>query len=53
MASRTDLYTINGEKPRILPERIRLSDGSTRTDVGSYTEDEVRDAGYEGPNYDA
>ena len=49
MASRTELYTINGEKPRILPDRIRLTDGTTRTDVGSYTEAEVADAGYEGP----
>ena len=29
-----------------LPERIRLSDGSVRTDSSTFTDDEIADAGY-------
>ena len=29
-----------------LPERIRLSDGSVRTDSSTFTADEIADAGY-------
>lgn len=29
-----------------LPERIRLSDGSVRTDSSTFTDDEITDAGY-------
>lgn len=29
-----------------LPERIRLSDGSVRTDSSTFTDDEISDAGY-------
>ena len=31
------LYSYNGEYPTDIPERIRLSDGSTRTDSSTYT----------------
>lgn len=40
------LYSHNGGYPKELPERIRLSNGVTRTDSSSYTEDEILDAGY-------
>jgi len=40
------LYTKNGEYPKELPNRIRLSDGTTRTDKTTYTAEEIADAGY-------
>lgn len=40
------LYSLNGAYPKKLPERIRLSDGSTRTDSSTYTAEEIVDAGY-------
>jgi len=40
------LYTKNGTYPKQLPERIRLPDGSTRTDSSTYTPEEIADAGY-------
>ena len=40
------LYSINGEYPiETLPHRIRLSDGSTRTDSSTFTADELSSAG--------
>lgn len=35
-----------GREPAELPHRIRLSDGSTRTDIATFTEAEIADAGY-------
>lgn len=40
------LYTKNGSYPAPLPHRIVLSDGMTRTDSSSFTEEEIADAGY-------
>lgn len=40
------LYSYKGEYPTSLPERIRLSDGSTRTDSSTFNEEELTDAGY-------
>jgi hypothetical protein len=40
------LYTKNGSYPQSIPFRIRLSDGSTRTDPSTFTEEEIADAGY-------
>lgn len=40
------LYSHNGQYPTILPHRITLSDGTTRTDVSTFTEEELADAGY-------
>lgn len=40
------LYTQNGTYPQPIPFRIRLSDGRTRTDQSSFTEQEIADAGY-------
>ncbi len=43
------IFSFKGEYPiewEEVPERIRLSDGSTRTDKSTFTEDEIKDAGY-------
>ena len=40
------LYSLNGNYPTELPNRIRLSDGSTRTDPESFTAEMIVDAGY-------
>jgi hypothetical protein len=40
------LYSKNGSYPTRLPHRIMLSDGTTRTDNTSFTEEEIADAGY-------
>lgn len=41
------LYSYKTEYPSSeIPERIRLSDGSTRTDSSTFTSDELVDAGY-------
>ena len=51
------LYSHKGQYPTSLPERIRLSDGSTRTDSSTFTSDELTDAGYvaagDSPAYDS
>ena len=50
-------YSYNGQYPTTLPERIRLSDGSTRTDSSTFTSEELTDAGYvpagDAPAYDS
>ena len=40
------IYSKNGSYPQPLPHRIVLSDGRTRTDNTSFTEEEIADAGY-------
>jgi hypothetical protein len=40
------LYSKNNSYPSSLPHRIVLSDGTTRTDSLSFTEEEIADAGY-------
>ncbi len=40
------MYSYQGNTPKPLPSRIRLSDGSTRTDPASFTDAEIADAGY-------
>ena len=40
------LYSLNGSYPTELPERIRLSDGTTRTNKDSFTDEDITDAGY-------
>ena len=51
------LYSYKGAYPLSLPERIRLSDGSTRTDSSTFTDEELTDAGYieagDPPAYDS
>jgi hypothetical protein len=53
----TDLYSKNNSYPTTLPFRIRLSDGSTRTDPNQFTADDIADAGYvlapDKPSYNA
>jgi hypothetical protein len=39
-------YSKNGEYPTFLPNRIKLSDGSTRTDRNTFTPEEIASAGY-------
>lgn len=40
------LYSLNGNYPTELPFRIRLSDGNTRTDPSTFTQEDIADAGY-------
>jgi len=40
------MYSYKGSTPASLPERIRLSNGMTRTDKSSFTDAEIADAGY-------
>lgn len=40
------IYSKDGSYPSNLPNRIRLSNGLTRTDSSTFTEDEIADAGY-------
>src|SRR6056300_700052 len=40
------LYSKNGNYPTSLPDRIRLSNGKTRTDRTTFTAEEILDAGY-------
>ena len=50
------LYSHNGQYPGNLPFRITLSNGRTRTDPSTFTEEELTDAGYvavsDRPSYD-
>lgn len=41
------LYSFNGNYPQPIGNRIRLSNGKTRTDSSTFTEDELSDAGYQ------
>lgn len=43
------LYSHNGLEPNILPHRIVLSNGTSRTDNTTFTEEEIADAGFTGP----
>ena len=51
------LYSYNNEYPKQIPNRIRLSDGSTRTNSSTFTDAEIEDAGYvsvsDPPSYDS
>ena len=40
------LHSYNGGYPQVLPNRMRLSNGLTRTDSTTYTTEEITDAGY-------
>jgi hypothetical protein len=40
------LYSLNGAYPKLLPKRIVLSNGVTRTDSTTFTTEEIADAGY-------
>ena len=45
----TLLYSHHASVPAPLPHRIRLSDGSTRTDPSTFSPELLTDAGYTGP----
>lgn len=49
MANPTALYSYQGQEPQQLPNKIRLSDGTSRTDVSTFSESELADAGFTGP----
>ena len=40
------LYSFDQGEPKELPFKIRLSNGSVRTDPSSFTDEEIADAGY-------
>lgn len=40
------LYTKNGSNPAGVPWRIRLSNGTTKTDPSTFTDEMIADAGY-------
>lgn len=56
MADITKLYSHQGQEPQELPNKIRLSDGRSRTDASTFTEEELAEIGitgpYERPEYD-
>lgn len=43
------LYSYKGQDPKFLPYEIRLSNGKSRTDPSTFTDEELLDAGYTGP----
>lgn len=45
----TSLYSFNGAWPTALPFRVKLSDGTTRTDPATFTQAELEVWGYTGP----
>jgi hypothetical protein len=49
MANPTELYSYQGQEPQPLPSTITLSNGISRTDISSYTDEEILDAGFTGP----
>jgi len=49
MADPNALYSHDGLEPTILPHRITLSNGNSRTDVNTFTDQEIVDAGFTGP----
>ena len=49
MIDLTKLYSFNNEEPTLLPHRIQLSDGTTRTDSSTFTEEQLTNAGFSGP----
>lgn len=49
MADTKALYSYKGQEPKFLPHEIRLSNGMSRTDASTFTDEELLDAGYSGP----
>ena len=45
----SQLYSFKGQDPKEIPNRIRLSDGTTKTDRTTFTADDLTDAGFTGP----
>lgn len=44
-----NFYSYQRQEPQELPQRIRLSNGRTRTDSSSFTDEEISNAGFTGP----
>jgi hypothetical protein len=49
MADTSALYSYKGQEPKFLPHEIKLSNGMSRTDASTFTDEELLDAGYTGP----
>jgi hypothetical protein len=49
MADTTALYSHRGQEPRLLPNKIILSDKKSRTDASTFTEEELAEVGITGP----
>lgn len=49
MINTTDLYSHNNKFPNPIPFEIILSNGVSRTDPSTFTEEEILDAGFTGP----
>lgn len=49
MADPNLFYSYLGSEPTVLPHRIRLSSGLSRTDNATFTDKELLDAGFIGP----
>jgi hypothetical protein len=45
----SQLYSFKGQDPKEIPDRIRLSDGTTKTDKETFTAEDLTDAGFTGP----
>ena len=43
------LYSYKGSEPTSLPNKITLSNGKSRTDSSSFSDEELKDAGFTGP----
>lgn len=50
MLDTTKLYSYQGKEPQILPHRIKFEDGTTKTDVTTFTLQDIERAGYTGPH---
>lgn len=49
MANQTDLYSYQGQEPKVLPYKIRLNDGTAPTDPSTYTDEQIAEVGFTGP----
>ena len=43
------LYSLNGEEPIQLPNRIRFENGLTKTDISTFTIEDLESVGFSGP----
>jgi len=49
MADPNALYSYNGTEPTVLPHKITLSNGNSRTNSTTFTDEEIANAGFAGP----
>ena len=45
----SNLYSINGNEPEEMPDRIRFLDGSTKTDKSTFTQEDLEKSNITGP----